>query len=143
MHHDPVVTDVFQVPVTEHGEQATWPLQVTKPEANRFDLALSDERGRTWEATGHDVFDALMNLRLVAERDNVQICCNGARPNAARSGMLGEAREGYAVYLLQEPQDPKSGLPPVVETLDPAPASEVVSVAEQRAFFEALLPPPG
>jgi hypothetical protein len=136
------MTDFLDMPVTERGEQATWSLQIQKPEPTRFALALSNGSGRSWKATGHDVFDALMNLRLSAEQDDVQICCNGARPNAAVSGMLGEARQGYVVYLLGEPGDPRSGLPPVADTLGPAPAAEVVSVAEQRAFFEAFAPPP-
>jgi len=127
------VADVFQVPVFEGDDTHTWTLVLTKPAAHRISLALSDGSGRVWEALGGDVFDALMRLRLEAERDSVQILCNGARRNAWSSGMQRDMGEGYSVYLLQAE---KGARQPEVATLDPAPPDQVVSVAEQRAFFE-------
>jgi hypothetical protein len=126
------MNDVFEIPVVARGETDEWTLVVTKPPRG-IALTLSDGSGRTWEALGGDVFDALMRLRLDAERDGIQICCNGARRNAWSSGMQRDMGEGYAVYLL--PAE-KGGRPPEVGTLDPAPPDDVVSVAEQRAFFE-------
>jgi hypothetical protein len=127
------VGDTFDVPVAEGGETLTWTLALDKPERHQVALALRDPFGRAWEATGGDVFDALMKLRLQAERDGIQICCNGARRNAWSSGMQRDMGEGYVVYLLRAQKEDR---PPEVRTLDPAPAEEVVSVAEQRAFFE-------
>ena len=134
MHHG-IVGEVFEVTVIDgEKEAAAWQLLLTKPDPHRVALALGDDSGRTWEAVGGDVFDALMRLRLQAEPDGIRICCNGARLNAWSSGMQRDIGEGYGVYLLQ----PEKGIrPPEVRTLDPAPPSEIVSVAEQRAFFES------
>lgn len=126
------MTQVFEVPVSDGNALHTWTLALTKPGPNRIALTLSDGSGRRWEALGSDVFDALMRLRLDAERDRLQICCNGARKNAWSSGMQRDMGDGSAVYLLQ---GEKGVRPPEVNTLDPAPPGEVVSVAEQRAFF--------
>jgi hypothetical protein len=96
-----------------------------------------DDSGRRWEAVGGDVFDALMEPRLKAESDGIQLCCNGARRNAWSSGMQRDLGEGFTTYLLRlgEPHE----RPPSVRTLEPAPAAEVTTVAEQMAFHEQWL----
>jgi hypothetical protein len=136
MHHERVA-DSFEVPVIEGGGTATWQLVLTKAEQPRITLSLSDGSARTWEATGGDIFDALMNLRREAEPDGVQLCCNGARRNAWSSGMQRDMGEGVTTYLLRlgEHQEP----PESVRTLDPAPAADVTTVAEQLAFHEEWL----
>jgi hypothetical protein len=136
-HHEGV-PDVFAMPVTAgSGQTFIWSLELSKPEGNRVSLSLNDGHGRSWEAIGGDVFDALMRLRLKAEPDGVQLCCNGARRNAWSSGMQRDMGEGYGVYLL--PAKRSTERPPAVKTLDPAPPSEVVTVALQRAAYEAWL----
>jgi len=130
------VADVFEVPVVEKGKTSTWTIVLTKPARHRVRLALTDGSGRTWEALGGDVFDALTRLRLEAERDGLQICCNGARRNAWCSGMQRDMGEGYVTYILEREQGSRQR---EARTLDPAPPGEVASVAEQRAFFEEWL----
>jgi len=126
--------DVLEVPVVDGRTSVTWSLVLTKSERPSVTLALSDGSGRTWEATGGDVFDALMKLRLKAEPDGVQVCCNGARRNAWSSGMQRDMGEGFSTYLLRLGEHHER--PESVPTFAPAPAAEVTSVAEQVAFHE-------
>jgi hypothetical protein len=130
--------DTLQVPVSySASESELWTLSLTRSELREITLVLDDGRGRRFEATGGDAFDALMKLRLDLEGYGVQICCNGARRNAWSSGMQRDMGEGLAVYLLQAD---RSVRPPQVRTLDSAPVGDVVSVAEQREFYETWLP---
>ena len=97
------------IPVVVKGGSTTmWTLTVTKPSPHTIVLALAGDAGRRWDARSGDVFDALMNLRRKLEPVGVQLCCNGARRTR----------------------------PKHVRTLDLAPPSEVVTVAEQLAFQE-------
>ncbi len=111
-------------------------LRLTKPEPYRIALILVGDQGQLWEGAGGDVFDALMNLRLELEPVGIRVCCNGARANAWSSGTQRDMGQGYEVYLLGLE---RSGRPASVQTLDPAPCEEVVTVAEQRAFHERWL----
>jgi hypothetical protein len=129
--------DAFELPVVEGGKALTWALALTTPEPHRVSLSLNDGSGRTWEATGGDVFDALMKLRLEAEPDGVQLCCNGARRNAWSSGMQRDMGEGFSTYLLRLGEHGER--PESVPTLAPAPAAEVTIVSEQVAFYEQWL----
>ena len=113
-----------------------WTLRLTKPEPYRIALILVGDQGQLWEGAGGDVFDALMNLRLELEPVGIRVCCNGARANAWSSGMQRDMGQGYEVYLLGLE---RSGRPASIQTLDPAPCEEVVTVAEQRAFHERWL----
>ena len=136
MHHGSV-REVLEVPVVEGGKALTWVLALTKPEPYRVSLALSDGSGRTWEAIGGDVFEALMKLRLETEPDGVQLCCNGARRNAWSSFMQRDMGEGFSTYLLRLGEHNER--PESVPTLAPAPAADVATVAEQIAFHEQWL----
>jgi hypothetical protein len=136
MHHERV-GESFEVPVTKDGRTVTWQLLLTKAEQPRITLSLSDGSAQMWEATGGDIFGALMTLRLEAERDGVQICCNGARRNAWSSGMQRDMGEGVTTYLLRLGEHQER--PESVRTLDPAPAADVTTVAEQVEFHERWL----
>lgn len=136
LHHERV-DDVLEVPVIEGAATATWQLAVAQDEQRRVALSLSDGSGRTWAATGSDAFDALMKLRLEAEPDGIQICCNGARRNAWSSGMQRDMGLGFSTYLLRLGEHGQR--PETVRTLDTAPAAEVASVDEQLAFHEQWL----
>jgi hypothetical protein len=129
--------DVLEVPVIEGGEAFAWRLVLTEDEQRRLVLSLSDGSGRTWTAAAFDAFDALMKLRLEAEPDGVQICCNGARRNAWSSGMQRDMGAGFSTYLLRLGSPGER--PESVATLAPAPAAEVATVEEQRAFHEEWL----
>jgi hypothetical protein len=123
------------IPVVVKGGSTTmWTLTVTKPSPHTIVLALAGDAGRRWDARSGDVFDALMNLRRKLEPVGVQLCCNGARRNAWSSGMQRDMGGGYATYLLELGEHRTR--PKHVRTLDPAPPSEVVTVAEQLAFQE-------
>jgi transposase len=73
----------------------------------------------------------------------VRLCCNGSRRDAWSSGMQRDMGQGLVAYLLSLPRSKER--PPQVDTLGPAPSDEVVSVAEQRAWYESWLahPPDG
>ena len=135
--HHAVVEDLVEVPVIDGGTTATWQLAVTQDDQRHVVLSLSDGFGRTWAATGGDAFDALMKLRLEAEPDGVQICCNGARRNAWSSGMQRDMAMGFSTYLLRLGEHNER--PPSARTLEPAPAADVTTVAEQMAFHEQWL----
>jgi hypothetical protein len=101
-------------------------------ELNDPELALSfSSARRAWTATGTDVFEALMNLRLDLEAEGVRLCCNGARRNAWASGMQRDMGRGRFVHLLEKGT---TGRPPQVRTLDAAPCGEIVTVQEQKDF---------
>jgi len=139
---DAGVGDSFEIPVIDAGgsrggSSASWSLTLTKPAPHLVSLTLTSVGGQTWEGIGGDVFDALMSLRSKVEPDRVQLCCNGARRNAWSSGMQRDMGEGYGTYIL--PDQRSRERPPEVPTLDAAPPSEVVTVAEQRAWHKAWL----
>jgi hypothetical protein len=129
--------DVLEVPVIQGGKASAWQLVLTKDEQGRLVLSLSDGSGRTWTAAAFDAFDALMKLRLEAEADGVQICCNGARRNAWSSGMQSDMGVGFSTYLLRLGEHGER--PESVPTLAPAPAADVATVEEQLAFHEEWL----
>jgi hypothetical protein len=106
-------------------------------------LTLEALDGRSWSAEASDVFECLMELRNQVEPLGVRLCCNGSRRNAWSSGMQSDMGQGLVVYLLSRPRSKER--PPQVDTLGPAPSDEVVSVAEQQAWYESWLahPPDG
>lgn len=74
--------------------------------------------GMTVEIRGGDIFDALQQLRLKLEPLGWYPLCNGARVDCYPSGMAQDMGGAQAVYVLTIG---KSGRPPVVGTLEPAP----------------------
>lgn len=92
--------------------------------------------GKSWTASGPDVFKALRSLRRELDRFGILIGLNGARPNAWASGMQADMGDGRAVYLCEMGS---SGRPPSAQTLDPAPLEVVGSVADQDGFHAAWL----
>lgn len=123
-------TVVFPVLIAD--EQATWQLQVTT--GTPFWLEARDGVGGRVRASGFDIFEALMNLRLELEPLGIQACLNGARRNAWSSFMQRDMGEGEVVYLLTPGNQ---GRAPHVWTLEPAPCSAVATVAQQLAFYDA------
>lgn len=87
--------------------------------------------------TGHDLFDALVALRLYLEKDGWYLLCACARLNAYPSRMSREMSKGRRLSLLylgkQARQEDKANV------FDPATINDVASVAEQQAFFESWL----
>jgi hypothetical protein len=95
--------------------------------------------GMTAEIRGRDIFDALQQLRLKLEPLGWYPLCNGARVDCYPSGMARDMGGAQAVYVLTIG---KSGRPPVVGTLEPAPRGSVGTVAEQNAYFRRWLDTP-
>ena len=95
--------------------------------------------GMTVEIRGRDIFDALQQLRLKLEPLGWYPLCNGARVDCYPSGMARDMGGAQAVYVLTIG---KSGRPPVVRTLEPAPRASVGTVAEQDAYFRRWLDTP-
>ncbi len=123
--------DTLTVVVGERTEQ--WRLQkdTITPHAS-YQLTIWSPEARSWTAEASDVFDCLLELRKQIEPIGAHICCNGSRRDAWASGMQRDMGQGLVVYLLDGVQ-PKER-PPQVNTLDPAPATEVVSVEVQLAW---------
>lgn len=128
------------VTVLNHGVEETWNLDVRPIPDRKIELSLRSLSDETWEAVGNDVFGTLMQLRETMEPLGVLICCNGARINAWSSGMQRDMGEGKCVYLLSTTD--RASKPPVVATLGAADPSEIVLVADQRAWYEAWSPKP-
>lgn len=114
-----------------------WSIERQTLSAHRsYRLIVQAPDGTSWSAEAHDVFGSLMKVREQIEPTGALLCCNGARRNAWSSGMQRDMGQGLFVYLLSLPRTPK---PPQVRTLDPAPPSQVVSAAEQQAWYRAWL----
>ena len=91
-----------------------------------------------WSGLGPDIFSALRSLMLDLERSNGRIGVQGALPHAWASGMQRDMGDGRSVYLLSLPR--KSGRPPSIRTLDPAPLDEVGTTVDQDDFQRRWMP---
>jgi hypothetical protein len=126
--------------VDSQGSSEEWSIAKETIAAHRsYRLTLDAPDGRQWSAEASDVFECLMELRGHVEPLGVRVCCNGSRYNAWSSGMQRDMGQGLVVYLLTRPRTKER--PPQAETLGAAPPSEIVTVAEQRAWYEEWLGP--
>ena len=100
-------------------------------------MAIHATDGASWVADEPDIFAALFEVRRQVEPLGIRLCCNGARRNAWTSGMLSQMGGGRSVYLLAdgEPADPAH----IVPTLGAAPCGEIVTIAEQRGWYEKYM----
>lgn len=126
------------MPVVIEGRLEDWLLE-REHEAGlgAFKLTLRAAGGATWDSAAGNAFDALWRLREVVEPLGVRFCCNGARENAWSSSMQRQAAQGLVVYLLALPRN--GAALPVVDTFGVASERDVVTVAEQRAWYSAWL----
>lgn len=99
-----------------------------------LELTLRAPDGRAWTATGVDSFRALEALRLQVEPDGIRLCCNGARPEVYPSRMAIAGTDGDVAYRLRRGR--RKSARRLVKALDPADCADVVTVAEQRAWYE-------
>jgi len=89
-------------------------------------LAIEDDVP-TVEATGRDLFEALLAARRKLESIGAQLCCVGAELDVWPSGMLRQSGEGNLAY-----HSAGGGEPPVlVDIFQPTDCSRVVSVDVQ------------
>ncbi|MEV4131859.1 hypothetical protein AB0J72_06795 [Dactylosporangium sp. NPDC049742] len=98
-------------------------------------LALLAPDGREWTATAENLFHALAALRLQVEPDGIRLCCNGARRDVYPSRMALSMAGGEIAYLLRRGRRPSIPAS-FVSVLDPADCSDVVTVEEQRAWYD-------
>ncbi|MFJ3221232.1 hypothetical protein ACIPLC_35590 [Kitasatospora sp. NPDC086801] len=96
-------------------------------------IALLDSDSRT-EISGSDYLDCLMQARMLLERQDRRLCCQGARPNVHPSGQLRQFTNGRMAYI--RPLDPGSATSQTVDIFAPALPNEVVTLSNQR---EALM----
>lgn len=100
--------------------------------AARLDLEISAPDGRTWHASGTDLFTALQSARRELEGEGIRLCCNGARVNARPSSRASESG-GWVLYLIRRHRP--ATLADLVFTLDYAPPTAVATVAAQEKFW--------
>lgn len=89
------------------------------------------------EAEAADLFEALRGIRRQRERDDVFLCCAGARRDIWASGMQRDMGMGLVAYVLALPREAER--PVEVKIFDPAPREAIGSVAEQETFARGWL----
>jgi hypothetical protein len=119
------------------GESELWSIGLETIEAHRsYRLTLTSDSGESFAATAWNVFACLLELRQQVEPLHMRLCCNGSRLGTWCSGMQADMGQGLVVYLLTGAISGQRKEIPQLGTLDPAPPDEVVSIAEQRAWYE-------
>ena len=93
-------------------------------------LKLAD--GRIWTATEPDYFECLVSIRRSLEKNDLAICCQGARKDVWASGMARDMGAGLRAYVLKEGRN--ASVDDLVDIFDPAPAEVVATVAEQEIY---------
>ncbi|WP_367136262.1 MULTISPECIES: hypothetical protein [Streptomyces] len=81
--------------------------------------------------SGHSLFACLLEFRKDLERDELLLCCQGARPDVINSGMQSQMTGGRFVYTAD--LEARRVNDEMVDILAPARPGDVVTVAEQRA----------
>jgi hypothetical protein len=91
----------------------------------------------TISVTADDLFEALILIRLEAEKHGYFILCNGARTDAYPSRMSRQMGGGGKLYVF------KIGMPAqredLVNIFEPAEFQHVGTVAAQRVAYDAWL----
>jgi hypothetical protein len=96
---------------------------------------ILDFDDRRFEATGSDYFAALDQIRLKLEVEGLFPRINGANRNCYPSGMARDMGAGLHVYKLVLGK-PWGDLTDAVATFGNEATLDIVSVAEQKEFFE-------
>jgi len=131
--------DPITVVIDQRGTEE-WSIEKETIAPHRsYRLTLGAPDGRSWSAEAGNVFQCLLDLRGLVEPLGVRLCCNGSRRNAWCSGMQADMGQGLFVYLLTRPRT--TDRPQQVDTLGAASPDDVVSVGEQRAWYEEWLGP--
>ncbi|MGC4014884.1 MAG: hypothetical protein QM755_10280 [Luteolibacter sp.] len=97
-------------------------------------------RGKQITATASDYFEALSDIRLQLEAENLIPFCYGASLNVFPSGMCRDMGAGLSAYRLTLGQTPRQS--DLVGIFDSGPDVIPASVANQKAFFETWLQTP-
>ena len=100
-------------------------------------LTISDLPFVAGTYIGKDAIDALRLLRRKIEPEGWRVLCNGARRNGWASGMARDMSNGFRMYSLRTGK--RASINDVVDTFGTAPADEVATCDEQRAWYESWL----
>ncbi len=86
-----------------------------------------------FDASGYDVEEALLLLRVDLERAGFLLLCNRFRRNAVVSSMCRQMTGGLGCYLVR----PFRGVEPerVAQSLEPAPLSAVGTIRESEEYI--------
>jgi len=90
-----------------------------------------------YTATGPDMFEALVRLRRQLEPAGLVVAVQGSRRDTYPSGMARDMGGGMGVYVMRPGRAARRE--DLVDTLGDAPADQMATVDEQRAFFDAWL----
>lgn len=88
-----------------------------------------------YTATGPDMFEALVRLRLQLEPDGLMVAVQGSRRDTYPSGMARDMGGGMQVYIMRPGL--RGRREDLVKTLDDASPDQIATVDEQRAFAGA------
>jgi hypothetical protein len=128
------------LPALRDGDKVCASLRFDDGYVCRVEVALGGEVAVSGEAG--DLFEALVTVRRQLEQQGVLLGCNGCRRNVYPSPMLRQAGQGRRAYVLTLPRTATK--PPTVDIFERAPdLSTVVTVVEQRKWFERWLAAPG
>jgi hypothetical protein len=89
---------------------------------------------RTEIAVAPDFFEALVQLRVKLEPENISICCNGAIENVYPSAMARSMGEGVKAYRLTLGKQAK--IEDLVSIFEDSLGEPPSPVEKQRAFYE-------
>ncbi|MCP3880461.1 MAG: hypothetical protein GY701_19040 [Sulfitobacter sp.] len=103
-----------------------------------YRLSLQGPNGQQAMSTAPDLFECLLLLRDQTDQLGLRLGCNGARRDAWASSMARDMGSGLVVYLLG-PVTADQPQPSQVATFDSTPLDEVVTVDEQRAWYQSFL----
>ncbi|MEU6645028.1 hypothetical protein ABZ863_21035 [Saccharomonospora sp. NPDC046836] len=102
------------------------------PEQYRIELTTG---GATYEASGPDMFEALVNLRRQVEPFGWLVALQGSRLDTYPSGIARDMGGGLRVYVLRAGR--AALFDDLVATLDDAEPDQLATVDEQRAYWRA------
>lgn len=89
------------------------------------------------ESGGDDLFEALVNVRIEAEKFGILTLCNGARKDVYPSAMSRSMGGGVMAYKLEKgKQARRSDMINIFESCD---ESQIASPTDQRRFYESWL----
>lgn len=86
------------------------------------------------ECSSENYFDALVRLRRILEKNDMQILCKGANKNVYPSAMQLNMGYGRQAYLLTMHQQAK--LKDIVDIFDLSSVADCVSIDEQKKYFD-------
>ena len=120
--------------VLRAGESQRCVLSISEPAYHDYRLVLHTSWGDV-SAAGHDLFDALANLRRELERTGWMIAVQGSRRQAYASGLLRDMHGATRVYICEPGRIATRA--DLVEIFAEAPIDDIVTVEQQAAFYRA------